>query len=124
MKMIQRIVVVVFVVSCAPLAHAAEIKVLCSNGMKAVIEELVPRFERATTHKVTLQFEPSALLKKRIDAGEPFDLAVLTTTLIDEEIKAGRLASDSRTILARSGLGLSIRAGSKRPDIASVDAFK
>ena len=124
MNMIQRVVAVVFVLACASLANAAEIKVLCSNGIKAVVEELVPQYERATKHKVTLQFEPSALLKKRIDAGEPFDLAVLTTTLIDEEIKAGKLASDSRTILARSGLGLSIRAGSKKPDIASVDAFK
>jgi molybdate transport system substrate-binding protein len=105
-------------------ANAAEIKVLCSNGLKAVVEELVPRFERATGNTVVLQYGPSTQLEKRIDAGEPFDLAVLTTALVDEEIKAGKLAADSRTTIARSGLGLSIRAGAKKPDIGTVDAFK
>ena len=36
-------------------ASAAEIKVLCSNGIKAVMEELVPRFEQATRHTVTIR---------------------------------------------------------------------
>src|ERR1700704_6542560 len=100
MKMIQRIVAVAFVLSCSPLANAAEIKILCSNGIKAVVEELVPQYERATKHKGAVPFEPSELIKKGINPGEPFELAVLTTTLIDEEIKAGKLASESRTILA------------------------
>ena len=78
----------------------------------------------ATKHKVTLQFEPSTQLKKRIDAGEPFDLVVLTPALIDEVIKAGKVAPGSRTVLARSGLGLSVRAGARKPDVSTVDAFK
>ena len=77
-----------------------------------------PQFEQKTGHKVVLKFEPSTQIQKRIEAGEAFDLAVMTTALIDQEIKAGRLAADSRTIIARSGLGLSVRAGSKKPDIA------
>ena len=115
--------VLIFVAFAAP-ARAAEIKVLCSNGLQAVVDELVPQFEQKTGNKVVLKFEPSTQIKKRIDAGEPFDLAVMTTPLIDEEIKAGRLAADSRTIIARSGLGLSIRSGAKKPDISTVEAFK
>jgi molybdate transport system substrate-binding protein len=122
--MIQRLVAVVFVLSCASLANAAEINVLCSNGLKAVVEELAPKFEQQTGHKLLLKFEPSTLIQKRIEADDPFDLAVMTTPLIDQEIKAGKLLPGSRTIIAKSGLGLSIRAGSKKPDIASVDAFK
>src|SRR5262249_49344910 len=57
-------------------------------------------------------------------AGEPFDLVIMTTTLVDEEIKAGKLSNDSRTFIARSGLGVSIRSGAKKPNIATVDAFK
>jgi molybdate transport system substrate-binding protein len=105
-------------------AGATEIRVLCSNGLRAVVEELAPQFERATHHKVVLQFEPSSQLKKRIDAGEPFDLAVLTTGLIDEVINEGKIASDSRMAIARSGLGLSIRAGASKPEIGTIEGFK
>ena len=105
-------------------ASAADIKVLCTNGVSAVVDELIPQFERTTGNKVTIQFEPSTQLRKRIDAGEPFDLVIMTTTLIDEEIKAGKLAADSRTFIARSGLGMSIRSGAKKPNISTVNGFK
>jgi molybdate transport system substrate-binding protein len=105
-------------------ARAADIKVFCTNGVKAVVEELLPQFERTTGNKVVISYEPSTQIKKRIDAGEPFDLAMMTTALIDAEIKAGKLQFESRRFVARSGLGLSIRSGAKKPDIATVDAFK
>jgi molybdate transport system substrate-binding protein len=123
-KSINRLIAVLVFLAFAAPAAAAELKVLCSNGLRAVVEELVPQFEQKTGNKVVLKFEPSTAIQKRIEAGEAFDVAVMTTTLVDQEIKAGRLAADSRTIIARSGLGLSVRAGSKKPDIASVDAFK
>jgi molybdate transport system substrate-binding protein len=105
-------------------ARAADIKVFCTNGVRAVVDELIPRFESATGNKVAIQFEPSTQLKKRIDAGEPFDLVVMTTTLIEDEISAGRLVEVSRTFIARSGLGVSIRSGAKKPNISTVNAFK
>jgi molybdate transport system substrate-binding protein len=124
MKTIIRIVTILFVFAIAAPAHAAEINVLCSNGLRAVVEELAPAFEQKTGNKLMLKFEPSTQIQKRIEAGEPFDLAVMTTALIDQEIKAGKLAADSRTIIAKSGLGLSIRAGATKPDIKTVESFK
>jgi molybdate transport system substrate-binding protein len=124
MKTITRLAFVCFLLVTADAANAAEIKVLCSNGIRAVVEELVPRFERDTKNKVTLLFEPSTRLKSRIEAGEPFDLTVLTPALIDEVIKSGKVAAGSRTVLARSGLGISIRSGARKPDVSTVDAFK
>jgi molybdate transport system substrate-binding protein len=124
MKTINRLAAVLVFLTFAAQARAAEINVLCSNGLKAVVEELVPVFEQKTGNKVLLKFEPSTQIQKRIEAGEAFDLAVMTTPLIDQEIKAGRLAADSRAIIARSGLGLSVRAGSKKPDIKTVESFK
>ena len=124
MKALTRVLAFVMLLACASAAGAADIKVLCSNGLRAVIEDLVPKFERATGDKVLLQYEPSTQLQKRIEAGEAFDLAILTTTLIDQEIKSGKLTPDSRTILAHSGLGVSIRAGAKKPDISTVNKFK
>jgi molybdate transport system substrate-binding protein len=124
MKTLTRIVALVSVLASANAANAAEIKVLCTNGVRAVVDELIPRFESANGVRVVLQFEPSTQLKKRIDADEPFDLVIMTTTLVDEEIKAGRLSADSRTFIARSGLGMLIRSGAKKPDISTVGKFK
>ena len=124
MKTINRLVAVLVFLAFAAPVRAAEINVLCSNGLKAVVDELVPKFEQKTGHKVVLKFEPSSQIQKRIEAGEAFDLTVMTAPLIDQEIKAGRLAAGSRTVIARSGLGLSIRAGAKKPDIKTVESFK
>src|SRR6185436_9675698 len=74
-------------------ANAAEIKVLCSNGIKAVVEDLVPGFERATKHKLVVTYGLAAGLKRQIDAGEPFDVAILTPQAIDDVIKSGKVAA-------------------------------
>lgn len=122
--MLKRAAAVVFCLALAAPARAADITVLCSNGIRAVMQELVPRFEAATGDRVVLAYAPSSQLQKRIDAGDAFDLTILTTALVDQEIGAGRLDGASRTVLARSGLGVSIREGAKKPDIRTVDALK
>jgi molybdate transport system substrate-binding protein len=104
-------------------ASAAGITVICSNGIKAVMEELVPRFEEATTHKVVIRYGLSAALKQQIDAGAPFDLAVLTPALLDDLIKQGKVAARTRVVLARSPIAIAIRAGTPKPDIATTEAL-
>jgi molybdate transport system substrate-binding protein len=121
---LRRFAIFTIAVATAASASAAEVKVFCTNGVKAVVEDLIPKFEKTTGHKVVISYEPSTQIRKRIDAGEAFDLAMMTTALVDEEVKAGKLVANTRAFLARSGLGLSIRAGSKKPDLSTVDAFK
>ena len=105
-------------------ANAAEIRVLCSNGLKAVFEELVPQFERASGHKVVVTFGLAANFKQQIEAGSAFDIAILTPASIDDLIKSGKMAADSRTVIARTGLGIMIRAGARKPDVRTADSFK
>jgi molybdate transport system substrate-binding protein len=109
---------------CATAAHAEEIKVLSSVGIKAVVDELAPRFEKTTKHKVTTVFDLASVLKTKIEGGEPFDVAILTPALLDDLIAKGKVASTSKSMVARVGLGLMIRAGAPKPDVSSVDAFK
>lgn len=105
-------------------ASAEEIRVLSSVGIKAVVEVLGPQFERATKHKVTTVFDLAGVLKTRIEGGEPFDVAILTPAMIDELIAKGKLAAASRTEIARTGLGLMIRAGAPKPDLSTSEAFR
>lgn len=103
-------------------AAADEIRVLSSVGIKTVLEELAPRFEKTSTHKVTVVFDLASALRTRIDKGEPFDVAILTPALIDELIAKKRVGA--KTNIARTGLGLMIKAGGRKPQVTSVDAFK
>ena len=105
-------------------ANAAEIRVLCSNGLKAVFEELAPQFERASGHKVNVTFGLAAGFKQQIDMGTAFDVAILTPALIDELIKSGKMSADARSVIARTGLGIMIRAGAAKPDVRTTDSFK
>jgi len=105
-------------------ADAADIRVLCSNGLKAVFEELAPQFERASGHKVNVTFGLAAGFRQQIDAGQAFDVAILTPALIDDLVKSGKLAADSKAVIARTGLGIMIKSGAKKPDLRTTDSFK
>ena len=97
---------------------------MSGNGAKAAVQELCAQFERATGNTIKLHFEVNADLKKKIEAGEAFDVAVLNPPVIDALIKDGKLVAGSRADIGRSGLGLAVRKGAPKPDISSAEAFK
>ena len=103
---------------------AAEIKLLSTNGIRAVTLALVPEFERATGHKVVVHFAPSHLLAKRIADGETADVVLLTRGALDEVTGLGKVVPGSRVDLARSGVGVAVKAGTPKPDISTADSLK
>ena len=105
-------------------AGAAEIRVLTAGAFKQVLVALLPAFEQQSGHKVTFENDTVGALTKRIEAGEKFDLAILTPAAVDELASKGKFASGSRADLARVGVGVVVREGAAQPDISSVDAFK
>ncbi len=105
-------------------AQAAEVKVMSSNALKTVLEELAPAFEKASEHKLVFVFGAAAPLKVEIEKGASFDVAVLTAAGVDDLVKQGKLDGATRTPLANSGVGVAVRRGAPKPDISSVDAFK
>lgn len=100
----------------------ATIKVMASAAFKEAYLELVPQFERATGHKVENLWVPSVQMMSRLKSGETVDLVILSAASLDELIKAGIIAK--RTDLARSGVGMAVRAGAPKPDISSGEALK
>jgi len=105
-------------------AGAAEIKVMASNAMKTVMEQLAPAFEKSSEHKVVVQWGAAAPLKVQIEKGAAFDVTILTAEGIDDLIKQGKLAAGTRAVLATSGAGVAVRKGAPKPDISTVEAFK
>jgi molybdate transport system substrate-binding protein len=105
-------------------AGETTLTVLCSNGLKAVVEELAPKFERESRNKVVVKYGLAAMLKQQIEAGEPFDVAFVTPGAMDDLTKAGKIAAGTRATVARVGLAIAIKTGARKPDIKTVDAFK
>jgi molybdate transport system substrate-binding protein len=105
-------------------ANAAEINVISSNALKSSLEELAPAFEKATEHKLVFTFGAAIPLTAAIQKGAAFDLAVLTTSAVDDLVKQGKLVGATRTALVNSGAGVAVRKGAPKPDISSVEAFK
>ena len=100
------------------------IKVLASNSIRAVMGELVPQFERATGHKVSVSYDPAKVMLARIQKGETADLAITSSGAIDELVKQGKISAGSRRVLARCRVGMAVLSGKPRPDISSVEALK
>ena len=96
---------------------AAEIKVLASNGVKEALNELAPAFERATKHKVAISYGLAAALKRQIEGGERFDLAILPAAGLNDLARQGKVNARGRAAIARSGVGIGIKKGAPRPDI-------
>src|SRR5882757_1727482 len=104
--------------------NAAEITLLCSNALKSVIEELGPGFEKTSGHKLKAEYGSTGPLKAMIEKGQAFDVAILGVGATDENIKSGKLAANTRADIARSGMGVAIRKGAAKPNLATTQAFK
>ena len=105
-------------------ATAAEVNVMAGNALAGVIGELGPQFERATGHKLVMQYGLSRTFKPKIEAGEAIDLIILSLETIDDLAKQGKVAAGTRADIARTGVGVAVRADASKPDINSIDAFK
>jgi molybdate transport system substrate-binding protein len=105
-------------------ATAAEVNVLASLAIKPVIEAIGPSFERASGHKLVARFELTPAVKRQIEAGAAYDVAIANPPHIADLIKQGKIVAESRTDIARFGVGVGVRAGAPRPAVNSVEAFK
>jgi hypothetical protein len=104
--------------------HAAEIRVLSTQATEQAYRELVAQFEKASGHKVTTVFTGTLDANKRLAAGETYDLLIMSAPSIEEHIKAGKVVAGSRVDLAKSGVGVGVKAGAPKPDISTTEALK
>ena len=105
------------------LAGADEIRVWTARAIATVLAEIGAQFERTTGHTLRISSGLGTDFVRRADAGEPFDLVISGASTVDTLIKSGRILGETRTDLARSGIGVEVRAGTRKPDISSVEAF-
>lgn len=108
---------------------AAEIHVVSSGGFSAAYRTLGPEFEHATGDRLVLSSGPSMgnthdAIPARLRRGEPFDVVIMVGYALDSLIKDGKVIPGSKVDLARSRIGVAVRAGAPKPDVSTVDALR
>ena len=112
----------------AAAAQGQDVAVMISGGLTAAYLDVVPAFERATGNKVVTSFGASMgnapdSIPVRLQRGERADVVILAGSALDDLIAQGRVRAGSRVDLARSSIGMVVRAGAPKPDISSVEAL-
>ena len=112
----------------ASAAVGEEIRVMSSGGFTAPYNEMVPEYERKTQNKVVTSYGASMggapdSIPMRLERGEPADVLIMASTVLDELIEQGKVVRGSRVDLVRSSIGMAVRAGAPKPDISTVAAL-
>src|SRR5262249_31771705 len=110
-------------------ASAADVHVMISAGFYQVYSELGPAFERGSGHRLVTTRGPSMgdspeAIPTRLARGESADVVILDGGAADELGRKGLVRADSKVELARSLIGMVVRAGAAKPDIGSVEALR
>jgi molybdate transport system substrate-binding protein len=125
MKLTATIIVTALTMVMPQLAQAATIKVISGGAFKQVLNALAAQYEKETGGKLDIAYQTVGQHLELIKNGrEEFDVAVLTPEAIDGLVKEGKVVAGSSAALAKVGVGVVVKAGAPKPDIATVDAFK
>ena len=112
-----------------PVAASAQLHVLISGGFSGAYEKLLPEFERTSGIKVTTgsgasQGTGPQTITAQLARGVPADVVILSREGLTELIAAKKIAAGTDVDLARVPLGVAVRAGTQKPDVSTVEAFK
>ena len=103
---------------------AVEIKVMSTLAMQPIMEDLGPKFERTTGHRLATTFTTLAVVVKRVQDGESADVVIIPRQGIDGFVKDGKAAAGSVAVVARSDIGVAVRQGALKPNISSAEALR
>jgi molybdate transport system substrate-binding protein len=110
-------------------AAEAQLKVIISGGFSTAYRQILPEFERTSGIRVTTlsgasQGKGPETIAAQLSRGVAVDVAILSREGLAELLAAGRIESGTDADLARVGIGAAVRAGARKPDISTVEAFK
>jgi molybdate transport system substrate-binding protein len=114
----------IFLLMFGSAVESAELKILCANGMQTVMEDLGPKFEHPTGHKLAIMFATGGATVKRAQGGEAADVVIAPQPGIDVLVKDGKAAADNVAVIASTGISVAVRKGALKPDISSPEGLK
>jgi len=120
----MKIIAIAFgtMVAAMSTTEASELKLIAGGSLAGIFKQLGAQFEKASGHKLSIHFDSTPNIISRINAGTPFDVAVVPADVFKDA--AAKSHFTDPVDIARVGYGVIVRAGAPKPDIASPDAFK
>jgi molybdate transport system substrate-binding protein len=100
------------------------LRILSTLALKGAVGDLAGRYQAASGARIDADFAPTLALLDRLRGGEGADVVILTREGLDELVREGRVAADSCVDLARSHVGIAVKAGVVHPDIATEAALR
>ncbi len=104
-------------------AQAADVHALITTAMKDAVDELVPAFQRDSGNTVQVSYGPSGGIARRFLGGEPADVIVIGSDVLDDLTRQSKVLSGA-TAIARTGIGICVKKGAPHPDVSTPAALK
>jgi molybdate transport system substrate-binding protein len=105
-------------------SSAAEIKVLCSEAMRAVLQQLAPAFEKSSGDTLVIEYATAGKVEEKVANEKAIDVAILTKPRAEKLVRAAKLVGGTQRRWLACPIGLAVKKGTPHPDISSVEAFK
>jgi len=121
--MMRTAILLMLAAGAAP-AAAAEIRVISGGAAKGFVQPLVDTFRRESGNTVLIDWQPMGTLVKSLASGQPVDMVIVTSEVLGQLEREGKLATGTGRPLARVGVGVAVNERAPAPDISTPDAFK
>jgi len=102
-------------------ACGEEIRVLSGGAARAFVEPLAATFPGPA---VKLEFQPMGKLVQSLAGGYRADMVIVTSEVLPQLERDGRVAAGSGRPVARVGIGVAVNENAPLPDISTPEAFK
>jgi molybdate transport system substrate-binding protein len=119
----QLLLSAVLAIAAAQAASAAEITLVAPGGIRAALEDLIPKFQAQSGDTVKATYGSGGGTKARVIKGEPFDVPVVQLPL-EPVLGSGNVVAATETPLAHVAVGIAVRTGQPKPDISTAEAVK
>jgi molybdate transport system substrate-binding protein len=106
------------------LIMANTVRLLSTLALKGAVQSLAEKYRAATGTRIEADYAPTLALLDRLRSGEVADVLVLTREGLTDLAAARSVVSESCVDLARSYVGLAVRAGAVHPDITTEQALR
>lgn len=101
-----------------------QVRLFGAVAVRPAVLAVISRFEMISGYKVAVRWELNPIVRKQIEAGEPFDLVITNPDLIEELATLGKVKAESQVAFGRIAMGMAAKEGSRPLDIGSVETFK
>ena len=100
------------------------IRLRSTLALKGAMQRLAGQYQAMAAARIDADFAPTVGLLERLRNGETADVVILTKEGLDELVAEGAVAAESKVDLARSYVGIAVKAGDRHPEIATEPALR